>query len=148
MSEPVTCIQKQPPTHTPGPWSVEDRRNHFSIYQVPEGRPAHFRGETVAVIHFRRHGAKRGMPVRYTCTDEMEANARLIAQAPALLAFAERTLPQLIAERDCYYEGCTNHLGEYDEGIEGDEDRETVQQFDREIDALRDLIAAAKGEQA
>lgn len=127
MSEPVTCIQKQPPTHTPAPWRAisSDLRDGGAV--VWAGSANH---ETIALVL------------------RNDADLALIAKAPDLLAFAERTLPQLIAERDCYYEGCTNHLGEYDEGIEGDEDRETVQQFDREIDALRDLIAAAKGEQA
>jgi hypothetical protein len=71
----------------------------------------------------------------------MLANARLIAAAPDLLAFARRSLPMLIAERDCLYDGVTNAEGEYSD----DEDRMAVEQIDREINDLRALIARAEG---
>ena len=110
----------QPAEPTPGPWRVTE------IGSVWAG------GDRLVAIPY---------PL---CTDDratMLANARLIAAAPDLLAFARRSLPMLIAERDCLYDGVTNAEGEYSD----DEDRMAVEQIDREIDELRALIARAEG---
>lgn len=59
----------------------------------------------------------------------------------ALLLAIERVRVMLIAERDCFYDGCTNQGGEYSD----DEDRMAVDQYDRDIDELDALIKAARG---
>ena len=66
----------------------------------------------------------------------------LIAQAPALLAHAEKSLRWLIGERDCHYEGCSTPDGDVPE----QDDREILASYDRDIDELRKLIALAKGD--
>jgi hypothetical protein len=110
--------------HTPGPWRPTDVGSVRSV--APDDV-----GGLVAVVY----------PLVVDDRATMAANARLIAAAPDLLAFARRSLPMLIAERDCLYDGCTNAEGEYSD----DEDRMAVEQIDREINDLRALIARAEG---
>jgi hypothetical protein len=110
--------------HTPVPWRPTDVGSVRSV--APDDV-----GGLVAVVY----------PLVVDDRATMAANARLIAAAPDLLAFARRSLPMLIAERDCLYDGCTNAEGEYRD----DEDRMAVEQTDREINDLRALIARAEG---
>ena len=121
MSEPVTCIKKpEPAAHTPGPWQAVPYGIGFNIKASGNG--------LATVAGYDQH--------------KTAANARLIAQAPALLAHAEKSLCWLIGERDCYYEGCSVR----DSGEVVDEnDREILASLDRDIDELRALISAAKG---
>lgn len=123
MSEPVTCIRKPEPITepTPGPWWVSEIG---SVWSPHNG--------LVAVVY----------PCAVSYRAEMLANARLIAAAPDLLAFARRTLPMLIAERASVYEGCSvPATGE----VPDEDDREVIAMIDREIDELRALIARAEG---
>lgn len=55
----------------------------------------------------------------------------------------EESLRWLIGERDCFYEGCAIE----DEGdvLIRDEDRQVLDTYDKDIDELRTLIAAATG---
>ncbi|MCB1789422.1 MAG: hypothetical protein KDJ24_03925 [Gammaproteobacteria bacterium] len=68
----------------------------------------------------------------------------LQAHAEQLLAQAEKSLSWLIGERDCIYEGASTPCGDVpDEG-----DRQALACYDRDIEQLQALIAAAKGEPA
>lgn len=120
MSEPVTCIKKpEPAAHTPGPWQAVPYGIGFNIKASGNG--------LATVAGYDQH--------------QTAANARLIAQAPALLAHAEKSLMWLIAERDCHYECCSDPQGM----VYDIEDQMTLEHYDRDIDELRALIAAAKG---
>lgn len=107
--------------YTPGPWVAQTETTRIKVDSE------HF---TIAHV---------------TGVDtEATANARLIAAAPDLLASAKKSLLWMIAERDCYYEGCeVMSTGEVPDAG----DRETLQLYDRDIDALRALIERAEGVQ-
>lgn len=132
MSEPVTCIQKpEPATHTPGPWRTESsygRRTYDS--------PLMYCGEWI-------RAGNEFVASTWSTGDEatQRLNASLIVQAPALLAHAEKSLMWLIAERDCHYECCSDPQGM----VYDIEDQMTLEHYDRDIDELRALIAAANG---
>lgn len=70
---------------------------------------------------------------------EVEAKARLIAHAPALLEHAQKSLQWMLGERECYLEGCSHADGEIPEA----HDRDTLASLDRDIDELTALITAA-----
>lgn len=65
----------------------------------------------------------------------------LVAAAPQLLQAAKKSLNWLIAERDCYYEGCSTPEGEVPEF----DDLEVLASFDRDIADLEALIRKATG---
>jgi hypothetical protein len=76
------------PTHTPGPWTVEqwadDSPDHlrcFGLVMSPEAGDEYDKGGDVAYVCPCDHG-------------EQEANARLIAAAPDLLAALEAIVNQ------------------------------------------------------
>jgi hypothetical protein len=71
-------------------------------------------------------------------------DAYLVAAAPELLATAEKYLRELIADRDCHYDCCTNDVGEYTD----EEDRMLTEQYDSDIDALRALLQRAHGDES
>ena len=132
MSEPVTCIKKpEPAAHTPGPWRTETAWGRKS----PD-LPREYCGEYVVAGH---KIIASTWPTNADATQH--ADACLIAQAPALLAHAEKSLMWLIAERDCHYECCSDPQGM----VYDIEDQMTLEHYDRDIDELRALIAAAKG---
>lgn len=64
-------------THTPGPWKVIDGIGCGSIYSIKQETPSHNNGVLAAVLH--APDAKAPLMVA-------QANARLIAAAPELLA--------------------------------------------------------------
>lgn len=72
--------------HTPGPWEVRsgERRADSAIWPVG-------RYQTTPIV--RADGFQRSWAQARTC-DETDANVRLIAAAPDLLAVAEEMLPQ------------------------------------------------------
>ena len=72
----------------------------------------------------------------------VEANARLIAAAPALLKALEASNKALIAERDCLYDSITISAGEIVDPIDG----EALAEADELIDANRAAIAKATGD--
>lgn len=133
MSEPAICITKpEPAAHTPGPW--EARCNSSNYWEIWDSR--HQIADTCASLWY--DGADE--EANYSLS---EANARLIAHAPALLAHAEKSLNWLVGERDCFYEGCANPGSGY---VHGADDRAVLDSLDRDIDELRALIKACKGE--
>ena len=128
------------PQAAPAPWGYEDRKSHISVYHVrlDERFP---RGDTICKLAYPRRGAKRGQAVQYIPTPDIEANARLIAQAPALLVQAKKLIKALVADRDCHYEGCSNDQGE----VPSQDDRAILQSYDDDINELRAVIDAAEG---
>ena len=77
--------------HTPGPWLIEyaETRMRWPVIYVADGAWDRGRRE---IVSLSTHVAKRTKADTWrktTDADESEANARLIAAAPALLAFAE-----------------------------------------------------------
>lgn len=134
MSEPVTCIQKpEPATHTPGPWRTES-----SYGRKTYDSPLMYCGEWI-------RAGNEFVASTWSTGDEatQRLNASLIAHAPALLAHAEKSLNWLVGERDCFYEGCANPGSGY---VHGADDRAVLDSLDRDIDELRALIKACKGE--
>ena len=110
--------------HTPGPWS----------------QPAPFSGGRFKIIGGTHLDTRQVAVVGRLC------DAYLVAAAPDLLAACQRYLRDLMADRDCHYDGATNEHGEYsDDEYSDDEDRMAVEQYDREIDALRALLQRAQG---
>lgn len=81
--------------HTPGPWTVEHGLSSDQAKYTP-GIDAN--GETFTVILYgiKREGDACG--IRGRTDDEQEANARLIAAAPELLAFAQAFLADYQSE--------------------------------------------------
>lgn len=67
----------------------------------------------------------------------MSINRELLAQCEKMLRF-------LIAERDCFYEGCS--IDGKDGRVLLDEDEEVLNSMDLDIDELQSVIAKAKGE--
>jgi hypothetical protein len=112
--------------HSPGPW----RWTHQPATRLRSvlGRP---------IIDIAT--ASSGTPTMIA----RSADAALIAQAPALLAAAEKSLGWLIGERDCLYDGASDNEG----NVKHPEDQEALDAIDHDIDELRALIAACKGEQ-
>ena len=80
----------------------------------------------------------------YAAQHHYARKVALQAHAEQLLAAAEKNLRWLIGERDCIYEGASTPDGD----VPDENDREMLASYDRDIDALRALIAAAKGEAA
>lgn len=70
--------------YTTPPWKLYERSNKIEIASDSCDPGAH--NGDVCSIPFYRHGAKRGQTVRYTKPSTADANARLIAAAPELLA--------------------------------------------------------------
>lgn len=131
MSEPVTCIKKPEPTaHTPGPWRSTEE------YGAAPGKPLHFCHCLI------RNDNDDWIASTWADNPNALADAALIAQAPALLAHAEKSLNWLIGERDCHYEGCANPGSGY---VHDADDRAVLDSLDRDIDELRALIQACKG---
>jgi hypothetical protein len=105
-SPPVAPVQAGPSAlHTPGPWTVIATHNSFTInYDRPYGKSVENApvGLYVATIPFARRGAGRGQPVRFYKYAADEANARLIAAAPTMLAVLRGTLGTLGLMADAY----------------------------------------------
>lgn len=91
--------------HTPGPWEVRrDGWGHHSVRSEPEQR-------TIAKTIMPH------IPDRAHAVDE--ANARLIAAAPEMLAAAKRILPYL-TECDCVGDGMFRQLADAIAKAEGE----------------------------
>ena len=90
--------------HTPGPWSIYDRREVCDEIWIGVVNPDGFE-----VTH---------AAVRYGCEEaeelgDIEANARLIASAPDLLAALKEAVEDLVSfyrSRGCEYEGTEDDL--------------------------------------
>lgn len=108
-------------THTPGPW-ITDVRGCYIYADTGLDAPA------IANLH--------------SCetTSQQMKNAHLIAAAPELLAALKRCISQQIAERDRYYEGCSDSNGL----VPDPEDQETLKLMDADIDGLRALVNKAE----
>jgi hypothetical protein len=112
--------------HTPGPWKWNPK--------APSNRLESDDGTIVAGVAMSSDGHPR-----IICR---KGNAALIAQAPALLQAAEKSLRWLRGERDCVYDGASDNEG----NVPHQEDRDTLDAIDRDIDELKAVIAACKGE--
>ena len=100
-------------THTPGPWTCTIDDEGFNVFQDDPKHPGN--GDHIMCI--------AGNP-------ESEANARLIAAAPELLAALRDTLESLEChEQDCQRDGLKN----------------AAKAARRQIDAARAAIAKAEG---
>mgnify|MGYP001810103442 CR=1 FL=1 len=71
--------------HTPGPWTIQDLGHRLGY---PNWRP-----KAIRCAHANVHLATVGNVDRYYEGERQEANARLIAAAPALLDLVERCAP-------------------------------------------------------
>ena len=115
--------------HTESPWTIGDRPETSNIVfgvDPVDGSP-----KTVAVVHGYTH-------------EEVSANTRLIASAwtlPALKEALEAAIKELIAERDCFYEGSTNQHGEFDDPA----DEASLADLDRLIDQAMGALALTEG---
>lgn len=107
--------------HTPGPWEIKNNGDRFDIiapicsrivrqwedakHPRPKGWEdwAGFTQETViaGIIQYRNGGGKDFGPDKLIGRDEMEANAELIAQAPALLKQRDELLEALELAFEC-----------------------------------------------
>lgn len=77
--------------HTPGPWAVgKSIANHQTVIWKPEEGPYDPRVHAVAFTVIRD---QRSM-------EEIEANARLIARSPSMLALLEKALPIIEVEAE------------------------------------------------
>lgn len=72
--------------HTPGPWSTTRHPDRIVVTAPNRGTIGY---SEVARVVANRRGAHRGGNVTYYFDRDAEANARLIAAAPALLAALE-----------------------------------------------------------
>jgi hypothetical protein len=77
--------------HTPGPWTIEDGR----IYVAPRDEYA-FLGEKIADVYHPHCGWVESQAGENS-HPEAEANARLIAESPAMLEALERAEQKLTA---------------------------------------------------
>lgn len=118
--------------HTPGIWRTETSWGRKS-----QDDPLEYCGELI-------RADREIIASTWTAHDRAtsEANAKLIAQAPALLSAVEKSLRWLISERDCLYEGASTWDGE----VPDEDDRQILESYDRDIESLRALIASAKGD--
>lgn len=87
------------PKHTPGPWRKSERLNgpwwHISSGHTVDGKPCKDGRQAIACVH---GSGKRGVSSASKAYAEMfEANAHLIAAAPALLEACEAAM-QCIGE--------------------------------------------------
>lgn len=105
--------------HTPGPWLViPDHRPSGDVLIEPEDSDPDFAKRVVAIAPAQRHG-------------EQEANARLIAAAPELLAELEKAVKILVELEE---EGFIDLSPDYP----------TIEPH--QLDSARAAIAKAKGE--
>ena len=80
----------------------------------------------------------------YAAQHHYARKVALQAHAEQLLAQAEKSLQWMIGELHCYYEGASTPDGD----VPDENDRQVLASYDRDIDELQALIAAAKGEPA
>jgi hypothetical protein len=77
------------PKHTPGPWRQEGFRIYRDWQPGEKGNLPYIAVQSICEVAHDRQGLRRGH-------EENEANARLIAEAPAM-----RTLLAVIAQQPC-----------------------------------------------
>ena len=87
--------------HTPGPWTT----NGFNIFGPPDNRSQHANGLTLVggVVDDANDWRNRpvGDPInRAEFREEREANARLVAAAPELLAALEGLVDRFVGHTD------------------------------------------------
>jgi len=112
--------------HTPGPWIADLRTGCFAILKQTDKRTC-LSGADDDAIAFQKGRGKESSPGAYRyLTDEQEANARLIAAAPELLAALE-------AAREFIVTAITR--GEV-----------KMQKYEDVRDAIENAIRKAKGE--
>ena len=107
--------------HTPGPWTTRDTRDHGTEVQAE-----HFDGRTIATVYPRGNWYLNGEG-----TDPVqEANARLIAAAPDLLAAVQSAA--WIMQRVAEWDGTGEPITKFAAKVHGDE--------------FRAVLAKARGE--
>jgi len=111
--------------HTKGPWRTgETRDNYDCVIRSADNSP-------VALVLLGGYTKQTG-----------EAHCHLIAAAPELLEVIEMLLKEVITERDCFYDGCSDS-----EGIIADEDdKRSLVDIDVKIDKAQAVINKVKGD--
>jgi len=123
--------------HTPGPWVLDDRM----LTPMRQDQ-----SEIVTVIaDFSPESM--GCMVRRDCDiekmqAEVAANYRLMAQSPLLFDFVKKMHRHLLAERDCFYEGCSDSDG----NIPREDDRASLAAIEADIAEAQALIQAVEGD--